>query len=106
MAFAARISLSLAKMASKNKGDKVTLFALGVGSLSAAIALDNEAQNRALNKQEALNGKVLEAGADLEIKKKETPRKCMTVDFNNFLPCLTVEDAPQGKSSISYRPVF
>jgi len=105
MAFAARVSLSLGKMAelaSKNKGDKVTLFALGVGSLSAAIALDKEAQNRALNEQ------VLEAGsgADLEIKKKETPRKCMTVDFNNFLPCLTVEDAPQGKSSISYRPVF
>jgi len=91
----------IAEMALKNKGNKVTLLGLAFGSLSSAFALENEVQRR------AGDGGVLEVGSELEVKqRKNTQRKSMTVDFNNFLPCLSMEDSSDGKSHINYRPVF
>ena len=44
--------------------------------------------------------------AELEVKARERSRALvMTVDHNNFLPCLSVSESVTGCARIEYKPV-
>eukprot|EP00090_Calanus_glacialis_P018832 TRINITY_DN29150_c0_g1_i1.p1 TRINITY_DN29150_c0_g1~~TRINITY_DN29150_c0_g1_i1.p1 ORF type:complete len:130 (-),score=38.08 TRINITY_DN29150_c0_g1_i1:432-788(-) len=44
--------------------------------------------------------------AEIEVRARERSRALvMTVDFNNFLPCLSVSESATGSARIEYKPV-
>ena len=89
-----RVGNLLSQYSSRRNEYRAALVAVAIGSFGLACSLESGARAAAM--------------IDVEVEEENEKKngRIMTVDFNNFLPCFTVEKSSDGKSKMIYQPAF